>query len=183
MPMLNGVLQLHDLPDVEQLARKVLRDRAHSYGGGLGTALPHHLEEAIIDDLILLAWRLSGLDGNLQPLPLEQRPRGTWNPTLTPSYRTYITGILHRRVPDSYRRHIHDTRAPKPTLEPLDTTDPGHDRNTNSRLDPLERALTTSANDPATNRSTDLARLLLHRDRGNAQHHHQEHQQAHGRAA
>lgn len=176
--MLNGVLALHDVPDVEALTRKVLRDRCHHNGRGLGKAIPHHLEEAIIDDLILLAWKLSGLNGDLRPI--TPRPERTWNPALTPSFRTYITTILHLRVPDSYRHHIHDTRAPKPHLDSLDALAA---LDTESDTSPLERALAASTADPQEHRSTDLSRALLQRNSRTPEHHPQDDRQAHARAA
>lgn len=158
MSVLAAPLRLHDVDDVEALARKALDDRLRAWGARLR---PSDYED-FLTELIAAAWELAG----------------RYDPERGLSFATHAYRILKLRCADCYRKYFGDTRhGPRPVVLSLDAPrslrSAGDDlldsvEDSGRRRDRLDEALASSAGDPAENRSPDLVRILEGRGGGEA---------------
>lgn len=149
MPLLNGVLALHDIRDTERLARQAIRD---ARGPRPDTPAHDDLLADIIDETYEVSLRYD---------PQRRRAKFT-----SIAYR-----IAYYRTVDEVRRYPGNARPgrrPAPELLSLEhafDSNSGDEQLAGSHRDPLGNALTASTGDPANDRSPDLLRALLPRDR------------------
>lgn len=130
-PLLQGTLTLHDIADVEALARKALQDHLRQ-GAGRGQARTSWLNEDDHEDaltyLIATAWNLSRRYGPDADHPAIQSDR---------PFGLLCYWLMRRRIVDWYRQRYGSTRyKTRPPLVPLD--DHHQDDTGSSALDPAE---------------------------------------------
>lgn len=143
--MLNGTLTLHDIRDVEAFCATIIQRSRIDL-----TSIEH---DDLLAYLITEAWRISGLDQNLQPI--HPRPAGAYDrgdPQHPPRFSVIATERLRHRITDWLRQTRADHRYPSARRYALVALD-----------DQLADTLTASPLDDPQHRSPDLQRLLRER--------------------